>query len=187
MKMNRPIAIAGLSLARRVVLAAAIALPAIGLASVPAAAYISGGCTAKATDSSGKATPATIQIESTDIWHVSKDSHLSGTGHAPTKQKKGFAFANAFGLAISFIPIAGGEDKTGDGSQEGSGSLDVSAYSDKFRVFAAAGASSDCAGALAVVIDDVSALSTLVGQVSLGMAVLGLLVVLLIALRRLPE
>ena len=113
--MRHPVQGAMLRATQRLGLAAVAVIPVLLSSSVPAAAYINGGCTATATDSSGRAQPATIEVQSTDTWNVSKDSQLSGTGHAPTPQNKGFAYAEAFGLSLTLIPIAGGEGTPNQG------------------------------------------------------------------------
>lgn len=156
-------------------LAAAVAV-VIGTAAT-AAAYVSPPCHANASDSTGKAVPASIVIDNTDIWNVSKDSKLSGQGTAPTDQTSGFAYASAFGFGI--IPIAGGN---GHGTS-GSGSLDVSVFASQVRVVGVEGVSTSCSGYLTVVVQDESVLSTLAGILSAAVAVVGFLGLIWIGLR----
>jgi len=159
-------------------LVGAAALAAVFVTGGPAWAYVSPGCHASATDATGKAVPASITIDGTSVWNVSKVvSRLSGKGAADTDQTFGNAKAAAFGFG--WIPIASG---TGKG-RSGSGSLDVSAFADKVRVIGVVGGSDSCSGYLTVVVQDESALDTLAGKVSAGVAVLGALGVLAVAVR----
>ena len=165
MRVKRPWLTAALARAAAVAL---LVLPLAGLTAQPAGATISGGCTGTATDSTGKAVPATIPLESTATWNVSKDSKLSGSGKAPADQTMGYAYAMAFGFG--FIPIAGG---TGHG-QTGSGSLDVSAISQYARVIPVAGSSDSCSGSLVVIVQDQTVLDTLAGKAAVVLALVGL-------------
>jgi len=168
-------------LAARILLPAAIAVGAVLATAASAWAYVSPGCHAAATDSNGQAVPSSIRIDDTNVWNVSKDSKLSGTGTAATEQTFGSANAVLFGLGV--IPIASGRGR----GQRGSGSVDVSAYADKVRVISVAGASDSCNGYLTVVVRDESALDTLAGRVAAGAAALGAIGVFGVALRRRPS
>jgi hypothetical protein len=166
-------------LAARAAVGALIVVPLAGLAAQPAAATIDGaGCTAQASDSSGKAVPSSISINATGVWNVSKDSHLSGSGTAPSDQTMGYADVMAFGFG--FIPIAGG---SGHGTS-GSGSLDVAAYSKYVRVFPGYGYSDSCSGSLIVVVQDESVLDTLAGKLAAALTAFGLVGLVAVVVRR---
>ncbi|MGI8607750.1 MAG: hypothetical protein ACR2MY_00775 [Candidatus Dormibacteria bacterium] len=160
---------------------AAIAMTLFGAAASPALADISGdGCKASAKDTAGKANPASIDIAQISTWHVSKDSKLEGEGSAPSDQTFGKASAAAFGFGV--IQIAGG---TGSG-KTGTGALDVSQYSQYVRVFAGVGSSDSCSGSLTVVVDDVSAIDTLVGKIAVGLLIVGFLILIAVVVRSRP-
>jgi hypothetical protein len=170
------------NLAARAGIAATMVAPLAWLSATPASAYIDGPCTAEGHAVSGRAVPDTFHVESGSVWNVSKDANLQGEGKSLAgKFKWGFAYATMFGFSISGFPIAGGEDKTGDGSESGSGSLDVSKVSDKFKVIAVSGAGgvdsgkAVCTGGLQIVILDESALDTLAGKLAVVIAVVGAL------------
>jgi hypothetical protein len=146
----------------------------------PAMAYITGGCTGTASDTTGHASPA--NLASDRQWNVSKDSNLSGQGDAPADQTKGYAYAMAFGFPLSFIPIAGG---TGHGTH-GSGSLDISKIAPYTRVISAAGASDSCSGYIVINVTDTSALDTVAGKASILAFLVGLLGLAALGLRKRP-
>jgi hypothetical protein len=156
------------------VMPACAASAAVVATAVPAFAYVSPGCHANATDSTGKAVPPSITIDGTDVWNVSKDSMLSGNGRAPSDQTSGFAYASVFGLPWTISPIAGG---TGHGTT-GSGSLDASKFAPYFRVIGAQGSSTgpaaSCSGYLTIVIQDDSVLGNLAGILALALSLVGL-------------
>lgn len=144
----------------------------------PAYATVSGeGCGATAVDSTGKANPPSIDITSTAVWHISKDSVLSGEGHAGSDQTQGSASAGAFGFGI--VPIASG---SGHGTT-GKGSLDVSQFHSVARVILGVGSSDTCSGSLVLIVDDESALDTWAGRASVGLLVIGAIGVLAVGLR----
>jgi hypothetical protein len=161
---------------------AAIALPLAlsvsAMMAVPAGANITGGCTATASDSTGKAVPASIHIQDTPVWNVSKDSQLSGSGKAPGDQTYGYALVMIFGYGL--IPIAGGK---GHGTT-GQGSLDVSAVSKFVRVIPGWGQSDSCSGSLVIVVQDEKVLDTLAGQLSLLLMLIGAVGLIAVAVRR---
>lgn len=168
-----------LALPARAAVVALLVVPFAGLTAQPAAATIDGpGCTAQASDSSGKAVPASIVINDTAVWNVSKDSQLSGSGTAPSDQTFGYADVMAFGFGV--IHIAGGK---GHGTS-GSGSLDVASYSKYLRVFPGYGYSDSCTGSLVVVVRDESVLDTLAGKLAVALAAVGLLGLAMVVLRR---
>jgi hypothetical protein len=154
----------------------------IAAQTAPALAFVQGGCKGTASDVNGHA-PG-INLVSATEWHVSKDSNLTGSGDAPSDQTAGFAYAMAFGLRFTFIPIAGG---TGHGTH-GSGSLDVSKVAPYTRVIYATGASTGkdahCEGYLSVIIDDETALDTAAGKAGVGAGAVGALGLGAVALRK---
>ncbi|GAC1333505.1 MAG: hypothetical protein NVSMB17_14000 [Candidatus Dormibacteria bacterium] len=161
---------------------AAVAVAMFAAAAAPAMARVNGGCSATATDSAGKANPQTIDIGSTDVWHVSKNSQITGKGQAPGDQTHGQASAAAFGIGLFPIASGNGHGTTGEGS------IDVSQFADKVRVFAGVGSSDSCSGALTIVIDDVTAFDTLVGKISIALLVIGILIMIAVLVRtRRPE
>jgi len=154
------------------------AMASLLLAAGAASATIDGGCTGSATDSAGKAVPATIDLATADHWNVSKDSTLTGQGTAPKDQTAVSVSGVAFGFGL--IPIASGH---GHGTT-GSASLDVSKYSSLARVIAVSGTSDSCTGHLVVEVTDEAVLDTLAGKASVALLAIGVLGLLGVGFRK---
>jgi hypothetical protein len=159
--------------------AAAAFILTAGLA-VPASAIVNGPCTGEARDTTGKATPSTFDIVHQEKWVVSKESKLSGEGHAEPAQGQGFAYAMAFGFGL--WEIGGGVDNNHN-SHDGSGSLDITQIADKVRVIGVSGASDSCSGELTIVVGDEGPLDTIEGKAAIFIAFLGLVITAVTGLR----
>jgi hypothetical protein len=165
-----------LKVARVGIAVAAAFMVMVGI-SLPASAHLEGaGCAGVATDTNGKANPATVDFATTDVWTVSKDSFIKGSGTTP-HEEAGSAYGVAFGYPIP-IQFGGGEKGT-----FGSATLNVADFSKYARVIGVAGSSASCSGYMTLVIGDVSAIDTIAGKAVLGAMVFGLLGVAALALR----
>ena len=134
----------------------------------PAAATMTGGCTATGT---GGYLGDHDFVKSTE-WHVRDADQLSGNGTAPTAQSK----VQVFFYVLSFpFPVitANGDPKT---SSSG-GPVAVHRFDPFVRVIPVGATSNDCSLTATIVVDDVNAFTTLVGIVALILMVLGLLMV----------
>jgi len=143
-----------------------LALAFLVASSDPAAAVVTGGCTAQATASKS----GSIDITTKSEWHVRSDDKVSGSGVAPTNQTFVNVFVYAFGVPIPILS-ATGNDKTGS-----SGPYEVSSYSWATRIVPVSGSSDNCSGSLTVYIDDVSPLTTVAGAGGAALGVLAALV-----------
>ena len=162
----------------RRLLVAAIAVAAVLLWPASAAADVLGGCTAQGVAS----TSSPINITTDSVWHVHRADSLRGAAQAPSPQTHVTVDVVFFGLHPPFAHLI---DRTGTfGTEGGGGPFNVSDFARFGRVFAATGGSDSCSGTLVIVVDDVSALSTLAGGIALGLGIAGLLGMLLASFLR---
>jgi hypothetical protein len=148
-------------------------------APVVAHATMTGACTATALAASSG-----IDVTTQTIWHVRSSDIIVGAARATTPQTHVRVSVELFGVPISFAPVVerhGGGNKTGSG-----GYIRVADFSRYTRVFAIHGDADTCSGSLVLVIDDVSALGSLIGIISAILGLLGLLGLLWAAFMRRP-
>ena len=153
-------------LARIRVLALALALTgsAIVLTPLPAAATISGPCTAQ-----GSADGKTIDLGSASEWHMSKTAIATGTGHSEPELT-----SVSVSLAVLGVPIPifsqSGKGHGGDGPK-----VDMQQYSSKARVIGASGSAGPCSGSVTIIFDDQSPTGTAVGLAGIIAFIVGAL------------
>jgi hypothetical protein len=134
------------------------------LSPVGASATVNGGCKVTGNSTSG----GSVDLTTEDIWHLQSSDEVSGSATYPT-QTFVHVFAFLFGIPV---PVYSSSGKDTKGS---AGPFKVSDYSRYTRVFAAGGSSDSCDGAVLIVVDDQNAFTNVVGLVGLGLAVIGLI------------
>ncbi len=170
----------------RIGIAAFVAIGAGMATPHSASAIVSGGCTATGNETSTDIDPkhaagaggTSFDITTGSEWHVHRGSFVSGTGTAPSDQTEGHVDVVVFGLAI---PLKSG---TGHGTTGSAGTFKVDDLSKYTRTVDITGGSDSCSGSLSLIVDDVSATSTLAGQAGLGATALGVIGVGGVAMRR---
>ncbi|MGH2500387.1 MAG: hypothetical protein ACRDF0_09920, partial [Candidatus Limnocylindria bacterium] len=152
---------------------AALAAALLLAAPLPAAAVISGGCTATATASVSGGVDLTTARE----WRLRNADVVSGMGQAPTEQSMVQIGAYAFGVSLPILAT------TGSGTGGSAGPYAVADYSRIARTAVVAGASDSCSGSIRIVVEDVAWYQTAAGLGGAAAAIIGLLGILGLATR----
>jgi hypothetical protein len=164
-----------------VVAAAGVLLAIAG----PAAATITGGCTATGNASPGP--QPSVDLTTATEWHVLSDSVGGGNGTAPGPMTTAAVSAYALGIGI---PIASGNDEDGEttGAVQGVSAQQFALLGKRFVVSgSASGDGGTCSGQITIIIDDVEPYMTALGGGGIAAAVVGLGLVLLTAAGKLGK
>jgi hypothetical protein len=137
----------------------------------PAAAVVTGGCTAE-----GHSTSSSVDITTATEWHLKSTDTASGSGTSPVKMTAAQVYAYALGIEI---PIASG---TGDGGTSGAvDGVSVAPFAvlgHRFTVAGSASGDGSCSGSITIILDDVSPALTVLGGGGIALFVVGTLGVL---------
>ena len=152
----------------------------------PASATITGPCTATGYASSSKLGPkeaaaggaSSITLKDNGVWHVSKNSYLSGTGSSTVEQTSVTVNVAVFGFNIPII------NSSGKGYGGSAGPYSVATWSSLAHTAYVSGASTSCSGYVQIVIDDNSPATTAVGGGGLAATAVGGIGVGAVGLRR---
>lgn len=157
----------------RLAASAAAAVAVLVLIPLAAGATVSGGCTASATAS----VSGTQDLTSIGTWHLKDADVVNGSGKPPSEQVGVDIGAYVFGIPFTLYS----DSSKGKGGK--AGPYKVSDYDFIARVIEVQGSSGGgaCTGNLLVIVDDKAPVATVVGGGGLGLAILGLLLILVAA------
>lgn len=149
----------------RALCAGLIVLMSLLCAPVAGQARVSGGCTASATASKS----GSVDLTTATVWHVTDADVISGEAKSPNPQLSAQLKVVIFGVGLPLL------DRPGNSTSGAAGPYRIADYDHYSRVLSVAGTSTNCDGAVLIIVDDVAPLATWAGILGLIATLLGLI------------